>query len=168
MDSKSSNNDKIETQIITDLVDLTVSPVSNDKNAFGSVGAHFLAREKQVDEFIRISVENHRERWTIKRKYQVAITRLLLSIVALFSLLLILSILLVMFGVVTDVSSIISILSSAGAAFIASVFSLLTIIVKYIFPPKEEENSMNVLKTAVNIDYKYYIAKNGLSEGKSE
>ena len=54
-----------------------------------------------------------------------------------------------------DVSVIVALIGSAGA-FISSLFGLLLIVVKYVFPEYDDKNSMDLLKTAITTDFDYY------------
>ena len=139
---------------------------ADDRAAFDSIARHFAERETKITEFISLTVDNHKKRWGTKIKYQKFITNMLIVIVITFAAALLTLIVLSCCKVIDQISVVITLVSSAGLTFIGSIFSLLNIVVKYMFPEKEEEYSMGILKNASDIDYRYYENKTTKEEYK--
>lgn len=129
----------------------------NDNDAFDKVVAdNFNTREKLITNFVLYSVSDYSKRLKSKIVYQHIISILLLIIASLISFTLITLVFLISFNVIQGTVNIISLLTSVGVAFISSVFALLTIVVKYIFPERDSEYSLEILKSISNTNQKYY------------
>lgn len=109
-------------------------------------------RETNISEYIESFVNYHKGRLSFKNKFQYIITIFLLILILGFGATLIASIVLVINGTIVDATQIATILSCSGASFIASVFSLLQIIVKYLFPQSDDKVGTDLLKTTLSSD----------------
>ena len=109
-------------------------------------------RETNISEYIESFVRYHKGRLSFKNKFQYIITIFLLTLILGFGATLIISIIFVIKGIIIDSTQIATILSCSGASFIASVFSLLQIIVKYLFPQSDDKVGTDLLQTTLSSD----------------
>lgn len=126
----------------------------NDDQAF-RMSHHFENREKAITDFITASVSAHSTRMKIRNVFQVIISSILLMTMVAFAGMFVYVIVFSTKRQIHDVSVIVALIGSAGA-FISSLFGLLLIVVKYVFPEYDDKNSMDLLKTAITTDFDYY------------
>lgn len=129
----------------------------NDDDAFG-MGHHFGRREESITKFIEASVEAFEFRVNTKNVFQIIISSILLLAMLSFAATFVFVIFYATLKNIYDVSILVSLIGSASA-FVSSLFALLTIVVKYIFPKYDDEHSMELLKMAIATD-KIYFDKN--------
>ncbi len=111
-------------------------------------------RENSISDYISASVSHHKSRLRFKGFAQYFITFFLVGLIAIFGVAIICAIFLIVKGKITDETQIITILSCTAASFIASVFSLLQIIVKYLFPQTDDKIATDLMKTTLSSDLK--------------
>lgn len=131
-----------------------MSRVHSDKEAFG-MSHHFETREKSITDYIGATVDTYKTRLCTRSVFQVIISIILLLSIILFGSLFVFVILYSIINQLTNTSIIVSLIGSASA-FISSIFGLLTIVVKYIFPKADDENSMHLLELAISTDLSYF------------
>ena len=112
-------------------------------------------REQYLTDFFNSVVNHNDKRLQKKLHHQNLITFILIGIIVAFALTIITVVFLSAFGVLKDVNAIATLLSIAASSFIASVFSLLHVVVKYIFPSEEEKNNHEIIKTIIESDLSY-------------
>lgn len=127
---------------------------SSDKEAFG-MSHHFEKREQAITKYIESTSKSYATRLKTRSVFQVIISILLLVSLVAFAAMFIFVIIYSLLNRLNDLNVIISLIGSAGA-FISSLFGLLIIVVKYIFPKSDDENSKELLRTAIEIDASYY------------
>ena len=127
---------------------------SSDKEAFG-MSHHFEKREQAITKYIESTSKSHSTRLRTRSIFQVIISILLLISLVAFATMFIFVIIYSLLNRLNDLNVIISLIGSASA-FISSLFGVLIIVVKYIFPKSDDENSMKLLQTAIEIDSCYY------------
>ena len=145
---------------LNELIDSNYDPLYKDSGLSADIDEHIRRREKHLTNFVETTVDNYRLRWKAKRSYQHFITITLLIIVILFALADLSVIVLSILNLINDVGIIITLLASITTSFLSSIFSMLLVVVKYVFPSKEEENSMEVLKTTFMYNYRYINQQN--------
>ena len=140
---------------IENIIDKDTSPALQDSYLGRNINESIKIREELLNTFIDLNINNYKSRWKVKKIYQHLITIILLLVVIMFAVFNAIVLFKALNGDITDIGVLVTIVSSITASFLSSIFSMLLIIVKYIFPKREEENSMDVLKTTFQYNYRY-------------
>lgn len=133
---------------------LNKTKYTTDGEAFG-MSHHFEKREEAITKYIESASKSHACRLVIKNVFQIIITSILLFLLLVFAGMFIFVILYSSIKQIEGFEVVVALISSAGA-FISSLFALLFIILKYVFPKTDDENSKDLLKTAIEVDSQYY------------
>ena len=129
------------------------SPISSDSDL--NIPNFVQKRETSITELVRAICHHSQKRLKSKFVFQIVIMSILLALLIAFGTIIILLILKIANGKIENISVIVVLLTSTIISFVTSIFTTLHIIVKYIFPSKEEEHSMEILKIISASDLKY-------------
>ena len=129
------------------------SPISSDSDL--NIPNFVQKRETSITELVKAISQHSQKRLKSKFVFQIVIMSILLVLLVAFALTTIFLIFKIANGKIENISIIVVLLTSTIVSFVTSIFTTLHIIVKYIFPSKEEEHSMEILKIISASDLKY-------------
>ena len=122
---------------IENIIDKDTSPALQDSYLGRNINESIKIREELLNTFIDLNINNYKSRWKVKKIYQHLITIILLLVVIMFAVFNAIVLFKALNGDITDIGVLVTIVSSITASFLSSIFSMLLIIVKYIFPKRE-------------------------------